>query len=60
MMVVVVSSIAEPGVHAQAACCCLAIGLVTFCSLAFVAGLKLPIPLCPALEFLEQFAVCRV
>ena len=38
----------------------LAIGLVIFCSLAFVAGLKLPIPLCPGFEFFEQFAVCRV
>lgn len=38
----------------------LAIGLVIFCSLAFVGGLKLPIPLCPVLDFFEQLAVCRV
>jgi hypothetical protein len=38
----------------------LAIGLVIFCSLSFVWGLKLPIPLCPALDFFEQLAACRV
>ena len=38
----------------------LAIGLVIFCSLAFVAGLKLPIPLCPGFDFFDQFALCRV
>jgi drug/metabolite transporter (DMT)-like permease len=38
----------------------LAIGLVIFCSLAFVAGLKLPIPLCPGFELFDKFALCRV
>jgi hypothetical protein len=38
----------------------LAIGLVIFCSLAFVAGLKLPIPLCPGFELFDQFSVCRI
>ena len=38
----------------------LAIGLVVFCSFAFVWGLKLPIPLCPGFEFFEQFRLCRV
>jgi MFS family permease len=38
----------------------LAVGLVIFCSLVFVAGLKLPIPLCPGFEFFEQFRMCRV
>ncbi len=38
----------------------LAIGLVIFCSLAFVFGLKLPIPLCPSFELFDKFAVCRV
>jgi Tripartite tricarboxylate transporter TctB family len=37
----------------------LAVGLVAFCALAFVGGLKLPIPLCPGLEFFDQFALCR-
>jgi drug/metabolite transporter (DMT)-like permease len=38
----------------------LAIGLVIFCSLAFVAALKLPIPLCPGHEMFDKFALCRV
>jgi len=33
----------------------LAVGLVIFCSLAFVFGLKLPIPLCPSFEFFDKF-----
>ncbi|MGZ5583882.1 MAG: tripartite tricarboxylate transporter TctB family protein [Usitatibacter sp.] len=37
----------------------LAIALVIFCALVFVVGLKLPIPLCPDIESLQQFAVCR-
>ena len=37
----------------------LAIVLVIFCALVFVVGLKLPIPLCPDVESLQQFAVCR-
>ncbi len=37
----------------------LGIGLTTFCALVFVAGLKLPIPLCPGFEFFEQFTMCR-
>jgi hypothetical protein len=37
----------------------LAVSLSIFCALVFVAGLKLPIPLCPDIESLQQFAVCR-
>ena len=37
----------------------LAVGLTVFCALVFVVGLKLPIPLCPGFEALEQFAMCR-
>jgi ABC-type uncharacterized transport system permease subunit len=37
----------------------LAVCLVVFCALVFVAGLKLPIPLCPDVESLQQFAICR-
>lgn len=37
----------------------LAAALAIFCALVFVAGLKLPIPLCPGTGFFEQFAVCR-
>jgi hypothetical protein len=37
----------------------LAVVLVIFCALVFVWGLKLPIPLCPDVESLQQFGVCR-
>lgn len=37
----------------------LAVGLAVFCAVLFVAGLKLPIPVCPAMDFFEQFPVCR-
>lgn len=37
----------------------LALGLAIFCALLFVAGLKLPIPLCPSMDLFEQFAMCR-
>ena len=37
----------------------LAICLVVFCALVFVVGLKLPIPLCPDVESLQQFGMCR-
>ncbi len=37
----------------------LAIGLAVFCAVLFVAGLKLPIPVCPAMDFFDQFPMCR-
>jgi hypothetical protein len=37
----------------------LAVCLVVFCALVFVYGLKLPIPLCPDVESLQQFGMCR-
>lgn len=38
----------------------LAVGLVTFCALVFVGGLKLPIPLCPAVEAIQSsIGFCR-
>jgi hypothetical protein len=37
----------------------LAVVLVIFCAFVFVAGLKLPIPLCPDVEALQQYGVCR-
>ncbi len=37
----------------------LAVCLVIFCALVFVTGLKLPIPLCPDAEALQQYTVCR-
>ena len=33
--------------------------LVIFCALVFVWGLKLPIPLCPDVESLQQVGMCR-
>jgi hypothetical protein len=38
----------------------LSLGLVAFCTLVFVYGLKLPIPLCPDLETLQELRICRV
>lgn len=38
----------------------LGIGLSIFCAAVFVWGLGLPIPLCPAIESLQQLKVCRV
>ena len=37
----------------------LAFCLVIFCALVFVVGLKLPIPLCPDVESLQQYGICR-
>jgi hypothetical protein len=37
----------------------LAVALVVFCALVFVVGLKLPIPLCPDVESLQQVGMCR-
>jgi len=38
----------------------LAVALVTFCALVFVAGLKLPIPLCPDVEAIQSsIGFCR-
>jgi len=37
----------------------LAVALVIFCALVFVVGLKLPIPLCPDVESLQQYGMCR-
>jgi hypothetical protein len=58
MFVVVVSSIGSQEFKLRPVLF-LAVGLVAFCALAFVAGLKLPIPLCPGFEFFDQFALCR-
>jgi hypothetical protein len=38
----------------------LGLGLVVFCALVFVTGLKLPIPLCPDIEALQSsIGFCR-
>ena len=59
MFVVIVSSIGSEEFKLKPTVW-LAIGLVIFCSLAFVAALKLPFPLCPGFEFFDRFALCRV
>lgn len=58
MFVVIVSSIGSHEFKLRPVIF-LAVGLVAFCALTFVGGLKLPIPLCPGLEFFDQFALCR-
>lgn len=37
----------------------LGLGLVIFCTAVFVYGLKLPVPLCPAIEALQELRMCR-
>ena len=59
VMLVVVSSLASHEFRLKPVLL-LAIGLVIFCSLVFVTGLKLPIPLCPGFELFDRFAFCRV
>ncbi len=59
LMVVILSSYGGPEFRLRSTLV-LAAGLVVFCSLVFVFGLKLPIPLCPGFEFFEQFKLCRV
>jgi hypothetical protein len=56
---VVISSYGGPEFKVRAAIL-LALALVIFCALVFVVGLKLPIPMCPGLDFFEQFQLCRV
>jgi hypothetical protein len=58
LLLVFVASLGSRTFRARAALV-LGAGLVTFCSLVFVAGLKLPIPLCPDFEALQQFTLCR-
>jgi len=37
----------------------LGLGLVIFCTAVFVYGLKLPVPLCPAIDALQELPMCR-
>jgi hypothetical protein len=57
-LLVIVASLGSRTFRARAAVV-LGAGLVTFCALVFVGGLKLPIPLCPDLEAMRQFTLCR-
>jgi hypothetical protein len=53
-LVVVVSSMGNPEKFHTRDVILLGIGLVIFCALVFVWGLKLPIPLCPDIESLQS------
>jgi hypothetical protein len=59
-LVVLVSSMGNPEKFHTRDVIVLGIGLVIFCALVFVWGLKLPIPLCPDVEALQSsIGFCR-
>ena len=59
-LVVFVSSMGNPEKFHTRDVILLGIGLVIFCALVFVIGLKLPIPLCPDIEALQSaIKLCR-
>lgn len=59
-LLVVVASTANPEGVKWRDVILLAIGLVTFCAVVFVGGLKLPIPLCPPVEAIQSsIGFCR-
>lgn len=59
-LLVIVSSMGNPEKFHTRDVILLAIGLVIFCALVFVWGLKLPIPLCPDIEALQSaLKFCR-
>lgn len=59
-LVVFVSSMGNPEKFHTRDVIFLGLGLVTFCALVFVWGLKLPIPLCPDIESLQSaIKFCR-
>jgi hypothetical protein len=58
IMLVIVASLGSHDFHIRPVAI-LAVCLTVFCALVFVWGLKLPIPLCPDIESLQQFGVCR-
>lgn len=59
-LVVIVSSMGNPEKFHTRDVIVLAIGLVVFCALVFVWGLKLPIPLCPDIEAIQSsIPFCR-
>ena len=60
ILLVFVASAGNPEGFRLRATFFLAVGLVTFCALVFVGGLKLPIPLCPAVEAIQSsIGFCR-
>ena len=59
-LVVLISSMGNPEKFHTRDVIFLGIGLVVFCALVFVWGLKLPIPLCPNVEALQSsIGFCR-
>ena len=61
IILVFIASYGNPEKVSLRATTFLALGLVIFCALVFVAGLKLPIPLCPAVEAIQSsIGFCRV
>ena len=60
IILVFISSYGNPEKVSVRATAFLAVGLVVFCALVFVWGLKLPIPLCPAVEAIQSsIGFCR-
>ena len=60
LILVTVASIGNPEKSPLRTTLLLATGLVVFCALVFVWGLKLPIPLCPDIESLQSaVGFCR-
>ena len=60
IILVFISSYGNPEKVSVRATAFLAVGLVTFCALVFAWGLKLPIPLCPAVEAIQSsIKFCR-
>lgn len=60
IVLVFISSYGNPEKVSFRATTFLAIGLVIFCALVFVWGLKLPIPLCPDVEAIQSsIGFCR-
>jgi hypothetical protein len=59
-LLVVISSMGNPEKFQTRDVILLAVGLVVFCAMVFVWGLKLPIPLCPDIESLQSaIKFCR-
>jgi len=60
IVLVFISSYGNPEKVSARTTALLAVGLVTFCAMVFVWGLKLPIPLCPAVEAIQSsIGFCR-
>ena len=59
-LLVIIASTANPEGVKWRDVILLAIGLVVFCAVVFVGGLKLPIPLCPPVEAIQSsIGFCR-